>query len=162
MNVGWQFGLYDAVIYIYNNGMLDYITPAEELLNILANAQQQVSLATSVTHISLLFHFTFYRPAKWVALCQPSRSTWETSCWCTSLAVWLEGLTLTVTCRRMQWPKSNTTSTHVSPLQGEPFDYNTLNSNIFEIEWLLVQASCGLEFTDIILMLFALMVSQNI
>ena len=44
MNVGWQFGLYDAVIYIYNNGMLDYITPAEELLNILANVQQQVSL----------------------------------------------------------------------------------------------------------------------
>ena len=46
MNVCWQFGLYDAVIYIYNNGMMDYITPAEELLNLLAQAQQktQVSL----------------------------------------------------------------------------------------------------------------------
>ena len=41
MNVCWQHGLYDAIIYIYNNGMLDYVTPAEELLGILIEAQNQ-------------------------------------------------------------------------------------------------------------------------
>ena len=38
MKISKEHGLYDAIIYIYNNGMLDYVTPAEELLNILMNA----------------------------------------------------------------------------------------------------------------------------
>ncbi|XP_059091837.1 vacuolar protein sorting-associated protein 8 homolog [Tigriopus californicus] len=37
MNVCWTHGLYDAIIYIYNNGMLDYITPTEELMSQLRN-----------------------------------------------------------------------------------------------------------------------------
>ena len=28
----WEHGLYDAILYIYNRGMLDYTTPLEELL----------------------------------------------------------------------------------------------------------------------------------
>ena len=55
MNVCWQFGLYDAVIYIYNNGMMDYITPAEELLNLLAQAQQKTQV--SPTHFEFKFYF---------------------------------------------------------------------------------------------------------
>ena len=35
MNVCWPNGLYDAIIYIYNNGMKDFVTPAEELLGVL-------------------------------------------------------------------------------------------------------------------------------
>ena len=35
MNVCWANGLYDAIIYIYNNGMKDFVTPAEELLGVL-------------------------------------------------------------------------------------------------------------------------------
>ena len=38
MNACWQHSLYDAVIYIYNNGMLDFVTPAEELIAILIQA----------------------------------------------------------------------------------------------------------------------------
>ena len=38
MNVCWTHGLYDAIIYIYNNGMLDFVTPAEELFAILIQA----------------------------------------------------------------------------------------------------------------------------
>ena len=38
MKICEQHGLYDAIIYIYNNGMLDYVTPAEELLTVLMNA----------------------------------------------------------------------------------------------------------------------------
>ena len=33
MNICWSHGLYDAIIYIYNNGMMDFVTPAEELLS---------------------------------------------------------------------------------------------------------------------------------
>eukprot|EP00095_Tigriopus_kingsejongensis_P008534 maker-scaffold81_size397536-snap-gene-2.19 protein:Tk08534 transcript:maker-scaffold81_size397536-snap-gene-2.19-mRNA-1 annotation:"hypothetical protein LOTGIDRAFT_215952" len=40
MNVCWSHGLHDAIIYIYNNGMLDYITPTEELMSQLTNAMQ--------------------------------------------------------------------------------------------------------------------------
>ncbi len=40
MNICWQHGLYDAIIYVYNNGMLDYVTPAEELLSVLMNAMK--------------------------------------------------------------------------------------------------------------------------
>lgn len=32
MSLCWKQGLFDAVIYVHNNGMLDYVTPAEELL----------------------------------------------------------------------------------------------------------------------------------
>ena len=38
MNVCWLHGLYDGIIYVYNNGMLDYVSPAEELLGVLAGA----------------------------------------------------------------------------------------------------------------------------
>jgi hypothetical protein len=38
MNVCWLHGLFDAIIYIYNNGMIDFVTPAEELLTVLMNA----------------------------------------------------------------------------------------------------------------------------
>ena len=38
MNVCWKNGLYDAIIYIYNNGMKDFVTPAEELLSVLIKA----------------------------------------------------------------------------------------------------------------------------
>ena len=38
MSSCWQYGLYDAIIYIYNNGMQDFVTPAEELLTVLVNA----------------------------------------------------------------------------------------------------------------------------
>ncbi|XP_078620345.1 vacuolar protein sorting-associated protein 8 homolog isoform X1 [Branchiostoma floridae x Branchiostoma japonicum] len=34
----WLHGLYDALIYIYNKGMQDYITPLEELLRVLQSA----------------------------------------------------------------------------------------------------------------------------
>ena len=43
MNICWQHGLYDAIIYIYNNGMLDYVTPAEELLAVLMDAMDPSS-----------------------------------------------------------------------------------------------------------------------
>ena len=43
MNVCWQHGLYDAIIYVYNNGMMDYVTPAEELLSVLMNAMSSSS-----------------------------------------------------------------------------------------------------------------------
>lgn len=32
MKLCWTQGLYDAIIYIYNQGMQDYITPLEELM----------------------------------------------------------------------------------------------------------------------------------
>jgi hypothetical protein len=38
ISVCWLNGLYDAIIYVYNNGMLDYVTPAEELLSVLTGA----------------------------------------------------------------------------------------------------------------------------
>ncbi|XP_052234778.1 vacuolar protein sorting-associated protein 8 homolog isoform X2 [Dreissena polymorpha] len=34
----WSHGLYDAILYVYNKGMLDYITPLEELLSTLRAA----------------------------------------------------------------------------------------------------------------------------
>ena len=34
----WAHGLYDAILYIYNQGMADYTTPLEELLSLLAAA----------------------------------------------------------------------------------------------------------------------------
>ena len=38
MNICWLHGLYDAIIYIYNNGMMDFVTPTEELLSQLMEA----------------------------------------------------------------------------------------------------------------------------
>ena len=37
MSICQQHNLFDAIIYIYNNAMLDYITPVEKLLRLLAN-----------------------------------------------------------------------------------------------------------------------------
>ena len=34
----WGHGLYDAIIYVYNKGMFDYVTPLEELLSTLKAA----------------------------------------------------------------------------------------------------------------------------
>ena len=44
MNVCWLHGLYDGIIYVYNNGMLDYVAPAEELLGVLTAAMANPSL----------------------------------------------------------------------------------------------------------------------
>ncbi|CAG7727060.1 unnamed protein product [Allacma fusca] len=38
MKLCWTQGLYDAIIYIYNQGMIDYITPLEELMTELQSA----------------------------------------------------------------------------------------------------------------------------
>jgi hypothetical protein len=38
MNVCNAHGLYDAIIYVFNNGMLDYVTPVEELMSALSEA----------------------------------------------------------------------------------------------------------------------------
>ena len=38
MNLCWQHNLHEAVIYIHNNGMMDYVSPAEELLTQLRSA----------------------------------------------------------------------------------------------------------------------------
>ena len=38
MSVCNTHGLYDAIIYIFNNGLLDYVTPVEELMTVLADA----------------------------------------------------------------------------------------------------------------------------
>ena len=43
MNICWLHGLYDAIIYIYNNGMLDFVTPTEELLSQLMMALKEGS-----------------------------------------------------------------------------------------------------------------------
>lgn len=32
MKLCWTQGLYDAIIYVYNQGMMDYISPLEELM----------------------------------------------------------------------------------------------------------------------------------
>ncbi|KAJ8019457.1 Vacuolar protein sorting-associated protein 8-like [Holothuria leucospilota] len=34
----WAYGLYDAIIYVYNKGMNDYVTPLEELIQLLRAA----------------------------------------------------------------------------------------------------------------------------
>ena len=44
MNVCWLHGLFDGIIYVYNNGMLDYVSPAEELLGVLTGAMANPSL----------------------------------------------------------------------------------------------------------------------
>ncbi|XP_078459941.1 vacuolar protein sorting-associated protein 8 homolog [Lampetra planeri] len=38
INLCWSHGLYDAVIYIYNTGMNDYVTPIKEILKVLQTA----------------------------------------------------------------------------------------------------------------------------
>lgn len=38
MNLCWAQGLYDAILYIYNKGMQDYVTPLEDLLRALSQA----------------------------------------------------------------------------------------------------------------------------
>lgn len=44
MNVCNSHGLYDAIIYIFNNGLLDYVTPVEELMVTLSQAIKSQSL----------------------------------------------------------------------------------------------------------------------
>jgi hypothetical protein len=44
MSLCWLHGMYDTIIYIYNNGMLDYVTPLEELM-----AQLTGAVSSSVT-----------------------------------------------------------------------------------------------------------------
>ncbi|XP_030829831.1 vacuolar protein sorting-associated protein 8 homolog [Strongylocentrotus purpuratus] len=39
----WAYGLYDAIIYVYNKGMNDYVTPLEELLQLLRAAVRATS-----------------------------------------------------------------------------------------------------------------------
>ena len=34
----WTHGLYNAMVYVYNKGMGDYVTPLGELMNLLRNA----------------------------------------------------------------------------------------------------------------------------
>lgn len=38
MTLCWQHNLYDAILYIYNRGMQDYVTPFEELMTVLQSA----------------------------------------------------------------------------------------------------------------------------
>ena len=38
MSLCWAHGLYDAILYIYNKGLQDFITPLEELLVMLQAA----------------------------------------------------------------------------------------------------------------------------
>jgi hypothetical protein len=38
MKICWTQGLYDAIIYIYNHGMKDYVSPFEELMTELQSA----------------------------------------------------------------------------------------------------------------------------
>ena len=44
MNVCWLQGLFDGIIYVYNNGMLDYVSPAEELLGVRHHGGQQLTI----------------------------------------------------------------------------------------------------------------------
>lgn len=38
MSICWEHGLYDAIIHLYTRGMLDYVSPLQELLQVLQNA----------------------------------------------------------------------------------------------------------------------------
>lgn len=38
MKICWTQGLYDAIIYVFNHGMLDYVSPFEELMTELQSA----------------------------------------------------------------------------------------------------------------------------
>jgi len=42
----WRHGLYDAVLYVYNRGMSDYVTPLVQLLAILKSAVDSGSQLT--------------------------------------------------------------------------------------------------------------------
>ncbi|GFT81859.1 vacuolar protein sorting-associated protein 8 homolog [Nephila pilipes] len=46
MTLCWEHGLYDAIIYVYNHGMNDYVTPFEELM---VNLQKAVSRGKQLT-----------------------------------------------------------------------------------------------------------------
>ena len=56
MSLCWLHGLYDAIIYIHNNGMLDYVSPMEEFMTQLTSAisasktlsQQQIDLGNKI------------------------------------------------------------------------------------------------------------------
>lgn len=38
MSICWEYGLYDAIIHLYTRGMLDFVSPLQELLQVLQNA----------------------------------------------------------------------------------------------------------------------------
>ena len=40
MSICQEHNLFDAIIYIYNNAMLDYITPVEKLLRVLTRSKE--------------------------------------------------------------------------------------------------------------------------
>jgi hypothetical protein len=47
----WSHGLYDAIIYVYNQGMMDYTTPLEDLLIVLRSAVDTGKQLTGITKI---------------------------------------------------------------------------------------------------------------
>ena len=52
MNLCWLHGMYDGTIYIYNNAMLDYVTPLEELMALIM-AAMATKMPLSQKHINL-------------------------------------------------------------------------------------------------------------
>ena len=47
MTLCWTHGLYDAMFYVHTQGMLDYVTPLEELVTVLKNALESNQVLTS-------------------------------------------------------------------------------------------------------------------
>ena len=52
MNICSTHGLYDAIIYIYNNGMMDFVTPAEDFLSQLILAMNDSQKVTNRSETS--------------------------------------------------------------------------------------------------------------
>nr|XP_006819234.1 PREDICTED: vacuolar protein sorting-associated protein 8 homolog [Saccoglossus kowalevskii] len=46
VNLCWTHGLYDAILYVYNKGMRDYVTPLEDLLRVLESAMKSAKQLT--------------------------------------------------------------------------------------------------------------------
>ena len=60
----WEHGLYDAVLYVYNRGMSDYVSPLEQLLAILRTAidsDSELSYQQVHTSVSLFTVFCQYK-----------------------------------------------------------------------------------------------------
>jgi len=61
----WTWNLYDAIIYIYNRGMADYVTPLQQLLAVLKTAvdsgvhlsEAQVDYTLSMSVEYIIIHF---------------------------------------------------------------------------------------------------------
>ena len=54
MNICSTHGLYDAIIYIYNNGMMDFVTPAEDFLSQLIKALNTCDNSESFSKIGTI------------------------------------------------------------------------------------------------------------